>query len=59
MKAVERRFYRGHHDSAQVVDGLSNRLLDEVEITHVTGDLVILVSGTLRPASVGFWLRNN
>jgi len=59
MRAVERRFHRGHYDSAQVVDGFSKRLLDEVEITHVTGDLVTLVSGTLRPASVGLWLRNN
>lgn len=58
MKVVERRFHRGHYDSAQVVDGFSKRLLDEVEITRVTGDLVTLVSGTLRPASVGLWLRN-
>ena len=59
MNTVERRFHRGHYDSAQVVDGFSKRLLDEVDVRNVAGDLVTLVSGTLRPTSVGLWLRQN
>ncbi len=58
MQTVEKRFHRGHYDSIQVVDRFSQRLLDEVDVSHVFDDLVNLVSGTLRPASVGLWLRN-
>lgn len=57
MAAVERRFHRGHYDAVQVVDRFSQRVLNMVDVSHVTGDLVTVVSGTLRPTSVGLWLR--
>jgi hypothetical protein len=57
MTAVERRFHRGHYDAVQVVDRFSQRVLNMVDITHVTGDLMTVVSGTLQPTSVGLWVR--
>jgi hypothetical protein len=59
MGVVERRFHRGHYDAVQVVDRFSQRVLNMVDVGHVTGDLVTLVSGTLQPTSVGLWLRRN
>jgi MFS family permease len=50
---VDRRFDRARYDTEQVVEGLSARLRDEVDLDGLTTDLTGVVTLTLRPVSAG------
>ena len=54
---VDRRFNRERYDSIHTVDAFGLGLRHEVDPTHVTGQLLAAVNGTLEPSTVGLWLR--
>jgi hypothetical protein len=57
QRAVDRRFYRSRYDAERTVDAFSARLRDEVNLDSLSHDLLATVSGTVRPARAGLWLR--
>ena len=57
QRFVERRFDRSRYDAERVVDALSSRLRQEVDLDGLTTDLTAVVGQTLRPVTVSLWLR--
>jgi len=55
--AVDRRFYRSRYDSQRTLEAFASRLRGEVELDAVAGALVAAATQTVRPASVGTWIR--
>lgn len=53
---VDRRFNRSRYDAGRVLDGLAQRLRDEVNPTAVEGDLLVTVEESLQPSHVSLWV---
>ena len=56
-EAIDRRFYRSRADRRLLLQRLSVRLRNELEIEAVAADVVRFTSEALRPARVNVWLR--
>ena len=54
---VDHRFDRARIDAERTTAAFSERLRDEVDIGTVTNDLRDTVEATIRPASLGLWIR--
>jgi hypothetical protein len=54
---VDRRFDRARYDAGRVVDEFTARLRHEVDLAGLTSDLTGVVTVTLRPVTVGLWVR--
>jgi len=57
MKWVDRRFNRSRYDPEQIVDQFAKRLRDQVDANRLADDWADVVTGTLQPAAVGVWVR--
>ena len=56
--AVDRRFDRARYDARRTADAFAERLRNDVDLASVQGDLLGVVVGSLQPASVAIWTRN-
>jgi hypothetical protein len=54
---VDRRFDRARFDADRTSSAFADRLRREVAIDAVTADLRATVADSIRPTSVGLWLR--
>jgi len=54
---VDRRFDRAHYDAGVVIDGLSERLRDPLELSALGVEIVRVAMETVRPASAAVWIR--
>jgi hypothetical protein len=55
---VDRRFDRARYDARRTADAFAERLRNDVDLASVQGDLLGVVVGSLQPASVAIWTRN-
>jgi hypothetical protein len=55
--AVDRRFDRARFDAEATSAAFAERLRDQVDIGAVVSDLDVTVQSSLKPATIGLWLR--
>jgi hypothetical protein len=57
QSVVDRRFDRARFDAERTSAAFAERLRDEIDIATVTADLRTTVHASIRPSTVGLWLR--
>jgi hypothetical protein len=57
QQAVDRRFNRRRHDTAETIAAFGARLRDQVDLTNLTGELLAVVDQTMQPTRASLWLR--
>ena len=57
QSVIDRRFYRRKYDAARTVAAFSATLRNEVDLTHLSEQLVAVVEETMQPTHISLWLR--
>lgn len=57
QEVVDRRFNRSRYDAARVIDDITGTLRDRVDQGDVINEWVGVVETTMRPTSIGVWVR--
>lgn len=55
--SVDRRFYRSRYDAQRALESFSSQLRDEVDLDHLSVELLRVVGTTVRPRHASLWLR--
>src|SRR5512132_1409242 len=55
--AVDRRFNRRRHDTAERIGAFGDRLHQQVDLDTLTRELLTVVDTTMEPTTVSLWLR--
>jgi len=56
-QAVDRRFNRRRHDTAQTIAAFSDRLHQQIDLDTLTAELLAVADQTMQPTQVSLWLR--
>jgi hypothetical protein len=57
QQVVDRRFYRAKYDAARTLEAFSARLRNEVDLDHLSRELLSAVERTVQPSAASLWLR--
>jgi hypothetical protein len=57
QQAVDRRFNRRRHDTAQTIAAFSARLRQQVDLDTLTAELLAVIEQTMQPSRASLWLR--
>ena len=57
QRTVDRRFYRSGYDARAAVDGLGERMREQIDLDALRRELLHVVAGTVQPAHASLWLR--
>jgi hypothetical protein len=55
--AVDRRFNRRRHDTAERIAAFGDRLRQQIDLENLTGELLAVVDQTMQPTQASLWLR--
>jgi hypothetical protein len=55
--AVDRRFNRRRHDTAETIAAFGDRLHEQIDLDGMTVELLAVVDQTMQPTQVSLWLR--
>ena len=54
---VDRHFNRPRYDAAQTIQAFSARLHQQLDLEHLTAELLAVVEETMQPTLASMWLR--
>jgi hypothetical protein len=54
---VDRRFNRRRYDAVQTIERFSDRLHQQVDLEHLTAELLAVAEETMQPTLASMWLR--
>jgi hypothetical protein len=54
---IDRRFNRRRYDTAHTIERFSDRLHQQVDLEHLTAELLAVVEETMQPTLASMWLR--
>jgi hypothetical protein len=57
QQAVDRRFNRRRHDTAQTIEAFSQRLHQQIDLDSLTAEVLAVTDQTMQPTQVSLWLR--
>jgi hypothetical protein len=57
QQAVDRRFNRRRHDTAQTIAAFSARLHQQIDLDTLTAEVLAVADQTMQPTQVSLWLR--
>jgi hypothetical protein len=58
QQAVDRRFNRRRHDTAQTIAAFSARLHQQIDLDTLSTELLVVVDQTMQPTMASIWLRS-
>jgi hypothetical protein len=53
---IDHYFYRRKYDAQRTIEDFSSRLRDEIDLSALNGELVLVVGRTMQPKHVSLWL---
>jgi hypothetical protein len=59
QRVVDRRFNRARYDAERTAAAFAARLRDQTDLATIHADVLAAVDGSLRPARLGLWVRDD